>query len=299
MRTPAPHRREGLLLAIAVGVVGVTFGVLADAAGLSLPRIVVMSALVFTGASQFAAVSVVDGGGSGGAAVGSAMLLAARNALYGPVVDRVLPRSRPRRLVATQLVIDETTAMAAVQEDAADAADAFWWTGIWLWTLWNVGSVGGALLGSVIGDPETWGLDAAFPAAFVALLAPHLRTVPGRVAAGLGTLVAIGTVPLVAAGVPLLLAALAVVPAAWLHLRRSRSAGRRSSCSHSGPTAASCSAPRAWPGWAATTPPARRGSPGGSRWWRAWSRRPSSPPSSRSRPWRSTTSCRSTPGWPA
>jgi 4-azaleucine resistance transporter AzlC len=217
----APHRREGLLLAVAVGVVGVTFGVLADAAGLTLAQIVVMSALVFTGASQFAAVSVVDAGGSGAAAVGSAMLLAARNALYGPVVDPVLPRSRGRRLVATQLVIDETTAMASVQEDPADAADAFWWTGIWLWSLWNLGSVGGAQLGSVIGDPETWGLDAAFPAAFVALLAPHLRTAPGRVAAGLGAVVAVGAVPFVAAGVPLLLAALAVVPAAWLHFRRS------------------------------------------------------------------------------
>ena len=67
-----PHRREGLLLAIAVGVVALTFGVLADAAGLQLAQIIVMSSLVFTGASQFAAVSVVDGGGSGAAAVGSA-----------------------------------------------------------------------------------------------------------------------------------------------------------------------------------------------------------------------------------
>ncbi len=83
----APHRREGLLLSIAVGVVGVTFGVLADAAGLGLLQIIVMSSLVFTGASQFAAVSVIDGGGSGAAAVGSAMLLAARNALYGRSSD--------------------------------------------------------------------------------------------------------------------------------------------------------------------------------------------------------------------
>lgn len=218
-RLPA-HRREGLLLAVAVGVVGVTFGVLADAAGLSLAQVVVMSALVFTGASQFAAVSVVDGGGSGAAAVGSAMLLAARNALYGPVVGPLLPRRGARRLLATQLVIDETSAMASVQDDDATATDAFWWTGLWLWALWNVGSVAGAVLGAVIGEPETWGLDAAFPAAFVALLAPHVRTVPGRVAAVTGAALAIVTVPIAPAGVPLLVAALAVVPAAWMALRR-------------------------------------------------------------------------------
>jgi len=208
-----PHRREGLLLAIAVGVVALTFGVLADAAGLELAQVIVMSSLVFTGASQFAAVSVVDGGGSGAAAVGSAMLLAARNALYGPVVARLLPRAWLPRAIGTHLMIDETTAMASVQDNDVDAADAFWWTGIWLWSLWNVGSVAGALIGSVIGEPETWGLDAAFPAAFIALLVPHLRAAPGRIAALLGAALAIATVPIAPAGVPLLVAALAVIPA--------------------------------------------------------------------------------------
>lgn len=208
-----PHRREGLLLAIAVGVVALTFGVLADAAGLQLAQIIVMSSLVFTGASQFAAVSVVDGGGSGGAAVGSAMLLAARNALYGPVVARLLPTAWIPRAIGTHLMIDETTAMASVQDDDADAADAFWWTGVWLWSLWNIGTVAGAFIGAAIGEPETWGLDAAFPAAFIALLVPHLRSAPGRVAAVGGAGLAIATVPITPAGVPLLIAAFAVVPA--------------------------------------------------------------------------------------
>lgn len=216
------HRREGLFLAVAVGIVGITFGVLADAAGLALSQIIVMSALVFTGASQFAAISVVDSGGSGAAAVGSAMLLATRNALYGPVVARLLPTKLPGRALGAHLMIDETTAMASVQDDEATAADAFWWTGIWLWLLWNLGSIGGALLGAVIGDPETWGLDAAFPAAFVALLAPHLRTSPGRVAAVLGAALATATVPIAPAGVPLLVGALAVGPSVWWKLRSER-----------------------------------------------------------------------------
>ena len=100
--SPSEHApSRGFVLAAAVGIVGVTFGVLADAAGLSLAQVVVMSALVFTGASQFAAVSVVDTGGSGIAAVGPALLLAARNALYGPVVARISAwrgfRERARR----------------------------------------------------------------------------------------------------------------------------------------------------------------------------------------------------------
>lgn len=221
------HRREGLLLAVAVGVVGLTFGVLADAAGLSVPQVVAMSTLVFTGASQFAAVSVVDGGGTGAAAVGSALLLAARNALYGPVVARLFPARAAGRVLATHMVIDETTAMASVQSDDETAADAFWWTGVWLWSLWNLGSLGGALLGAVIGEPETWGLDAAFPAAFVALLAPHVTDAPGRVAALLGAGLAIAVVPVTPAGVPLLIGALAVAPAAALRVRLARVAGER------------------------------------------------------------------------
>ena len=213
------HRREGLVLAIAVGVVGVTFGVLAEAAGLSLPQIMVMSALVFTGASQFAAVSVIDAGGSSGAAIGSALLLAARNTLYGPVVARLLPARWLPRAAASHFVIDETTAMASVQTDDETARDAFWWTALWLWSLWNLGSVGGALLGSVIGEPETWGLDAAFPAGFIALLAPHVRERPGQVAAFFGAATAIALTPIAPAGVPLLVASLAVVPGWWTRRR--------------------------------------------------------------------------------
>lgn len=207
------------MLAAAVGVVGITFGVLADAAGFDLPRIVFLSAVVFTGASQFAVVSVVSAGGGAPAAVGSALLLAARNALYGPVVARVLAPGG-RRWLAAHFVIDETTGMAAARDDPADAADAFWYTGLWLWLLWNSGSLIGALAGRALGDPEVWGLDAAFPAAFLALLVPHLATRPGRVAAVGGALVAVTTVSWTPAGVPLLLAAAAVVPALAPRWRR-------------------------------------------------------------------------------
>ena len=80
--------------------------------------------------------------------------------------------------------------MAAVQNSDEDARDAFWWTAVWLWSLWNLGSIGGALLGAVIGEPETWGLDAAFPAPFLRCW-HHVRERPGQVAALLGAGIAV------------------------------------------------------------------------------------------------------------
>ena len=215
-----PYWRDGLIMSLAVGVIGVTFGVLADAAGFDLPRIVFMSVFVFAGASQFAAVSVIDSGGAAGAAVSSALLLAARNVLYGTVVRRFLPASLLGRLAAAQFVIDQTAAMAVAQTNRRDASGAFWFTGVTLWLCWNLGSVTGALLGTVMDTPEPWGLDAALPAIFVALLAPHLGTPEGRVAALVAAAVALGAVPFTAPGVPILLSIVALVPAALVRGRR-------------------------------------------------------------------------------
>lgn len=215
--------RDCLVVSLAAGVIGATFGVFADAAGFDLAQIVVMSAFVFTGASQFAAVGVIDDGGSGGAAIGSALLLAARNALYGPVVRRVLPSSTLARLGSAHFVIDETTAMAAAQDDRRDARGAFRFTAVTLWLCWNGSSIAGALLGGVLGDPETWGLDAAFPAVFVALLVPHVRTAAGRTAAVVAAAVALGAVPVTASGIPILLAVSALLPAVYVQQRSRQS----------------------------------------------------------------------------
>lgn len=200
---------------------GVTFGVFADAAGFDLARIVVMSALMFTGASQFAAVGVINDGGTGGAAVGAALLLAARNTLYGPVVRPAVPASAPARLAAAHFIVDETTAIAAAQTDRGQASGTFRFMAVTLWLSWNLGSVVGAITGSLVGTPETWGLDAAFPAVFVALAATHLRTAAGRVTAGVAAAIALGAVPFTAPGIPILLSVLAL-PAALFVLARRR-----------------------------------------------------------------------------
>ncbi len=172
-----------------------------------------MSLLVFTGASQFAAVGVIGSGGSPVSAVGGALLLAARNTLYGMRLSERLLAAGWKRIPGAHFVIDETTAMSVAQEDEVAATEAFWWTGIALCTFWNVGTVVGVLIGDAIGDPNVWGLDAAFPASFVALLGPHLSTAPGRVAGFVGAAIAIVAVPFTPAGAPILLAALAIIPA--------------------------------------------------------------------------------------
>ncbi len=213
------HRRDSIVLGVAVGVFGVTFGVLATTSGLSVAQACAMSLLVFTGASQFAAVGVVGAGGAAASAVGTALLLAARNGAYGLTISRLLPRPLVARLAASQLVIDESTAMALVQDDDRHAREAFWFTGVTLYVCWNLGTLVGAVSGEAIGDPEAWGLDAAFPAGFVSFVLPHVRSRPGLVAALLGGVVAVVAIPLTPAGAPVLLSVLGAV-GGWLVLRR-------------------------------------------------------------------------------
>ncbi len=208
-----PYARDAIALGAAVGVFGVSFGVLAVAAGLSVPKACAMSLLVFTGASQFAAVGVVASGGPVGTALGSALLLAARNAAYGLVLAPRLGGGRSRRFLAAHLTIDESAAMAAAQSDGGHARGAFWWTGFAVFAFWNLGTLVGALAGTAIGDPRSLGLDAAFPAGFVVLVAPHLRYRQGRIAAAAGGLLALVLVPLTPAGTPILAASLGILPA--------------------------------------------------------------------------------------
>ena len=202
----------GVLISLAVGVVGITFGVLADAGGLSLAQSMTMSVLVFTGASQFAAVSVITAGGSVAAALGTAVLLAARNVLYGPIVAQWLDGPLLRRAGLAHFIIDESAGVGAAQTSVRASRTGFLVTGIGVFVAWNTGTLIGVLSGDLIGDPTRYGLDVAFPASFLALLAPHLRTTPGRVTAGVGALVVVATVSFLPVGVPILLASLAVVP---------------------------------------------------------------------------------------
>ena len=170
---------------------------------------------VATGASQFVVVGVLGAGGGVAAAVAPALLLAGRNALYGLSLVPVLRTVAPvRRAFEAQLVIDESTAMARAHDaDDTTAHRAFLATGLSVYVLWNLGTLAGALLGGGIGDPRALGLDAMFPAAFLALLVPQLRRAGAPAGAVAGVVLSVALVSFTPAGVPILAAALGVVPA--------------------------------------------------------------------------------------
>jgi 4-azaleucine resistance transporter AzlC len=220
-RAPRPtYVRDGIALGAAVGLFGVTYGILATAAGLTVAQTSVTSLLVFTGASQFAAVGIVASGGSPLSALASALMLASRNGIYGLALHQHLHGSVLRRLGMAHLVIDESTAMALGQDEPEHAQRAFIVAGLSVFAFWNLGTLLGALGGNALGDPEAWGLDAAFPAGFIVLAAPHIRSRDGRVAAVAGAVIALCAVPLLPAGAPIVVSSLGAGVALLVRRRR-------------------------------------------------------------------------------
>lgn len=212
--TPAPAstpdavraaRRDGVGLGL-LGVYGVSFGAVAVAAGLSPLQAVVLSAVGFTGGSQFAFAAVAAAGGAPVTGLASAWLLGVRNSLYAVRLTHVLPRRVAARVAASALVIDETTAMALRHEPhgAQAARAAFWATGIGLFATWNATTVLGAYGVQALGDPALLGLDAAAPAAFLALLWPYLSRRRTAAVAGLAAAVALVASFVAPAGIPVL-----------------------------------------------------------------------------------------------
>jgi 4-azaleucine resistance transporter AzlC len=213
-------RRAAAGIAVYAGVFGLAFGAVAAAAGLSVLQAVVLSAAMFTGASQFALVGILDVGGSPFAAVAAALLLGLRNAFYGvPVSGIVRPRGLGRLLTA-HFVIDETTAMAVAQRDRRAGRYAFWATGFGRSALWNLGTLVGVVIGGSI-STKALGLDAAAPAIFLALLWPQLTRDRGPAVASGAVVVALVLVTIAPTGVPIIAAA-GVAIAAGLMPERSR-----------------------------------------------------------------------------
>lgn len=203
---------ETLAVGLAVGAYGLSYGVLATAAGLSPAIATLSSLLVLAGGSQFAFVAVLAAGGNPLTGAVGGLLLNVRYVAFGLAISRALPRGPlPRRLADAYLVVDESVALAvgAAARGAPPAAvtTRFRRIGVSVATAWIVMTAVGAYGGQLIGDPEVFGLDAAFPAGFVALLAPWLRTSAGRRAAAAGAVLAVALTPFVPAGLPLLAAA--------------------------------------------------------------------------------------------
>ena len=198
-------------LAIAVGLFGVSFGVLSvTSGGIGAAPAVVMSAITFAGSAQFAAASVVSAGGGSLTAIVAALLLNARYLPIGVSVARFLPGGPLRRFLAAQLVVDESWAIAAQGSGQFDP-HRLMGAGVILWLAWVAGTIIGVVGGEALGDPAALGLDAAFPALFLALLVMQLDSRRAVTAALLGGGIALALVPFTPPGVPIIAAAAAAL----------------------------------------------------------------------------------------
>jgi 4-azaleucine resistance transporter AzlC len=197
---------EGARMIAPIGVAAfafsLSFGVLARAAGMGWAAPLVMSATTFAGSAQFAVVSVLGSAGSAAAAITAAVMLNARYAPIGISIAPAFRGSAPRRALQAQLIVDESWAMTIRRSGGFDL-QVFLGAGLVLYVCWVAGTSAGLLLGNVIGDPAALGLDAAFPALFLALLVPQLRGRRQVSAALLGGGIALLLVPFSPAGIPI------------------------------------------------------------------------------------------------
>lgn len=203
----------GSSVAVATGLYGISFGALAVAAGLSIPQAMALSALMFTGGSQFAFVGVIAGGGAASTATVAASLLGVRNAVYGVWANSQVRPQGWRKAVAAHVTIDESVAVGAAQSDPHERTLGFWTGGLGVFCLWNLFTLVGAFLGTTLGDTSAWGLDGAAVAAFLGLLWPRLTGREPVAIAVAGALLTAVMVPIVPAGMPILIAAAAA--ATW------------------------------------------------------------------------------------
>ncbi|ADJ47069.1 branched-chain amino acid permease [Amycolatopsis mediterranei S699] len=185
---------------------GVSYGAIAVSSGFPLWLPMLMSLLVFAGASQFMFIGIVAAGGNPFAAVLAGLLANARHLPFGFAIGDVLGKRWTARLAGSHLMIDESVAFALAQREAHRRRAAYWACGIGLFACWNIGVVGGAYAGTAISDTDVFGLDAAFPAVLLALVLPSLRDKAARLPVLIGVLVALAATPFLPAGLPVLLA---------------------------------------------------------------------------------------------
>jgi len=214
VRTTNRLVRNVAALCAAGFVVGLSFGAIAAAAHIPLSQVIGMSTLIYAGGAQFLAVGLTSAGAGTVAIVLAGLLLNARHLPFGLAIGDVLSTGPlAQRLLGTHVMTDESVAFALAEQDPQARRRAYWITGLCLFATWNVAVIVGAVAGSALGDPDTFGVDAAFPAGLLALVMPSLRRRPaGRVALA-GATLALVTTPLLPAGLPVLVALLGLLAA--------------------------------------------------------------------------------------
>ena len=205
--------RDSLSVSITVGAYGTAFGAAAVANGFSLLQTCLLSLLTFSGASQFAVIGVLGAGGGAISGIATASLLGIRNGVYGVIMAPRLKVKGFKRIVAAQITIDESTAVALGQEVRGESAmrQGFWLTGFGVFIFWNLFTVAGALCAQAMGDIRAWGLDSAVPAAFLGLVWPRLKTNRDRFLAVGCVVFALAMTPILPAGLPIIATAFIAV----------------------------------------------------------------------------------------
>ena len=214
---PRSTVRDALSVAVTVGAYGVAFGAASVAAGFSVLQTCLFSLFTFTGASQFAAVGVVAAGGPAIGAIATAGMLGTRNALYGMQMAPLLRVRGLRRVAAAHVTIDESTGVALSQAPRGVEAMrvGFWVTGIGVFVFWNLFTLLGALGAKALGNPASWGLDAAVPAVFLGLVWPRLENTFLRLVAVASMAFALVVTPWLAAGLPIIATAGVAIVMGW------------------------------------------------------------------------------------
>jgi len=208
-------KRDSFSLSFAVGAYGTAFGAASVTAHFTVLQSCLLSLLTFSGASQFAVIGVLGAGGSAISGIATATLLGSRNALYGLRMAPILRVRGFKRIVAAQVTIDESTAIATAQRDEADQVTGFWHTGFGVFVFWNIFTLLGALGAKAIGNPSAWGLDAAVPAAFIGLVWPRLVDRESRLIAAAAVVLSLALVPFAPAGVPIITTAVLAIIVGW------------------------------------------------------------------------------------
>lgn len=205
--------RDSLSVSITVGAYGTAFGAAAVANGFSVLQTCLLSLLTFSGASQFAVIGVLGAGGGAISGIATASLLGIRNGVYGVIMAPRLKVKGFKRIIAAQITIDESTAVALGQEVRGESAmrQGFWLTGFGVFLFWNLFTLAGALGAQAMGDIRAWGLDSAVPAAFLGLVWPRLQTNRDRFLAIGCVIFALAMTPILPAGLPIIATAFIAV----------------------------------------------------------------------------------------
>jgi branched chain amino acid efflux pump len=205
--------KAGLAFTIPTFALGASFGVLAEPV-MGSTAAILMSILVFAGAAQFGSVTVLAAGGSVASAVSAGLLINARFLPMGLALAPALRGGPVRRAAEAQAMVDASWALAQrgdgrfdrlVMLGATIPQAACWWTG----------TAVGALGGSLIGDPATFGLDAMFPAFYLALLVQEMDLRATGASALLGAAIALVLVPFAPPGIPVVAASAAALLGLW------------------------------------------------------------------------------------